>query len=90
MNQHYRNDIVFYLFIAFLASWVLSEAIDIWQRQTRLSEMQSFMQAGARFTAEDGYRLCKRIQHLELQHHTQTTIEECKLPSDYNKSHPEK
>lgn len=83
MNRDIRTEVAFWLFMAFLLSWVLSEAIETWQRQGHTQEIENFINAGARFTAEDGYKLCKRVQHLERQHHDEITIEECKLPSNY-------
>jgi len=41
------------------------------------SEMRSFMGKGGRNTAEEGYLLCLRIQHLEGEHHAKSHPRTC-------------
>lgn len=82
-NEEMRNTAVFWLLLAFILSWAGSEVLDSIQREKQAHKVNDFIAAGARFTAGDGYRLCKRIQHLERQHHAIDTVEQCKIPEDY-------
>lgn len=60
--QHNRREAIQWalmgaLFVAFV--WV-----SLWQR----NEIIKFVLEGPRFTADDGYELCRRLQELEREH----------------------
>lgn len=86
------NNTVFWLLLAFVTSWAGSEVIDAIQRERKAEEIRHFMNAGRRFTADDGaelskdiYHLCMRVQHLETSHHN-AGVEMCDEPKKFQHS----
>jgi len=60
---------VFILLTCFWVVWLYSEISAHYLREDLDHNMIHFMQQGGRNTNEMGYRLCKRVAHLELEHH---------------------
>ena len=65
MNFNQREQIVFWLLIAFVCSWAFSEVYESIVRQNTAAEVHEFINKGARFTADDGAALEYRIHLLE-------------------------
>lgn len=67
--QHNRREALQWALIgALFAAFV---AVSLWQR----NEIIKFVLKGERFTADDGYELCRRIQQLEGEHGYQKECE---------------
>jgi len=64
-QQDISSRIILYLQIGIVALWGLSEIRDFYQRRAEATQLQGFVNQGARFTRADGDALDARIDRLE-------------------------
>ena len=61
---------IFISLIIFWVAWLYTEVSEFRSRAAFTHNVENFMTKGARNTAQMGYDLCKRIEHLEQNHHS--------------------
>ena len=61
---------VFVSLTCFWILWLYTEVTEYFSRADFAHEVSHFMNEGGRNTSSMGYSLCKRIEHLEAEHHS--------------------
>lgn len=79
LSSEQKSTLILVSLFAFMTAWSYTEIEEYFSRDRFKQEVVQFMSKGNRNTADQGYDLCVRIEHLERQHHMPSSAPDCDL-----------